>query len=60
LIWTPTKIAPAVAAERPAIAVNRLEVVVLTSDSFVSVPGGVSGDVDNLGIDVVIAHHKMM
>ncbi len=34
-IWTPMKIAPAVAAQRPAIAVRRLVVVVvLTSDSF--------------------------
>jgi hypothetical protein len=54
------EIAPPIAAERPAIAVKRWVVVVLTSDSFVSVPGGVSGDVDNLGIDVVSAHHTMM
>ena len=53
------KMAPAAAAQRPAVAVRRL-VVMFTADSFVSVPGGVSGDVDNLGIDVVSAHHTMM
>jgi len=32
-----------------------------TSDSFVPVPGGVSGDVSGtLGIDVVSAHHHLM
>jgi len=35
-------------------------VVVLTSDSFGLGAGRVSGDVDNLGIDVVSAHHTMM
>ena len=59
LIWTPMKMAPAPAAQRPAIAGNRL-LVMFTADSFVSVPGGVSGDVDNLGTDVVSAHHTMM
>ena len=32
----------------------------LTSDSFGLGAGRVSGDVDNLGIDVVSAHHTMM
>ncbi len=60
LIWTPMKMAPAAAAHRPAISVKRRVVVVLTSDSFLSVPGGVSGDVRTLEIDVVSAHHKVM
>ena len=51
--------APAVAAHSPAVRVMRL-VEMLMSDSFVSVPGGVSGDVRTLGIDVVSAHRHMM
>jgi hypothetical protein len=31
-----------------------------TADSSVPVPGGVSGDVRTLEIDVVSAHHHMM
>ncbi len=60
-IWTPMKIAPAAAAQRPAVAVRRLVVMVLTSDSFVPVPGGCPAMCPaTLGIDVVSAHHHVM
>ena len=45
LIWTPMKMAPAAAAQRPAVAVRRLVVMFMPR---------------NLGIDVVSAHHQVM
>jgi hypothetical protein len=60
-IWTPMKIAPATAAQSPAIAMKPwVVVVVLTSDSFARCRAGCPAMNNTLGIDAVSAHHHMM
>ena len=59
LIWTPMKMAPAAAAQRPAAAKRRL-VVMLMSHSFVRCRAGCPAMNGTVRVDVVSAHHHVM